>query len=30
MLYMKVKKINPKSSHHKKEILFFFFYFVSV
>ena len=24
MLYMKVKKVNPKISHHKKEIFFYF------
>ena len=29
VLYTKVKRVNPKSSHHKKNIFFFFFNFVS-
>ena len=27
-LYMKVKRVNPKSAHHKEKI--FFFYFLSI
>ena len=30
MLYMKLKRVNPKSSHHKEKYVFFLFNFISV
>ena len=30
MLYVQVKRVNPKGAHHKESIFFYFFPFVSV